>query len=354
MSKIIILADGAPFNSRILNSKPLGGAETACIRFAESLATQGHELCVYTTANETYDDKGVHWRRLADFKPNAADIVMAHRSPHLFSRYPIQAKRKVLYVHNPTQYLSKWKHRHYLYQHKPDVIFSGQYHASTWPRFLPNTAHHIIPYAVDNLFLQATPRATPPPRAIFTSNPLRSLDWVLDIWQHQIHPQCPSAELHLYCGPSVYPGLAADKARAMQAILDQAHHLHSHGVIIHEPLPKHHLISALKQSRVMLYRGDLGESFCLALAEAQALGVPAVTAGIGSCSERVIHNQTGFICQDKAGFATAALRLLSDDLLWQQQHKAALTTQAGYCWQDAADKFDVYYKTEIASSVPSS
>lgn len=337
--KLIFIADGAAFNSKMLAKKPLGGAETACIRFAESLARQGLEIICYTTANDTYELDGVQWRNLKDFQTETCDIAIAHRAPKLFAQFPLTTNCHILYAHNPTQYLSKWKHRKYLYRFKPDVIFSGEFHASTWPRLLPKTKHMIIPYAIDDHFQHEQPRDTPPPRAIFTSNPLRSLDWALDVWENYIHPKCPDAEFHLYCGPGVYPNLPKKKAAQMEAVLAQAKSLASKGVVVHNPLPKIALIKAIQSSRVMLYRGDLGESFCLALGEAQALGVPAVTEGLGSCSERILDGKTGYIRTGKQAFADAAITLLHDDRLWQQQHHNALETQTRYTWDDAAKLF---------------
>lgn len=334
MSKIVYIADGAAFNSRMLGKQAMGGAESACIHFVKALADASHDVTVYTTAGETYSEDNLHWKPLASFVPQSADIVFAHRSPHLFSAYPVNAKRKILYLHNPASYLNKWRHRKYIYKHKPEVIFSGNYHASTWPKWLPKTNKLIIPYAVDNAFKTSDKRDTPKPRAIFTSNPLRSLDWLLDTWERYIAPACPEAELHLYCGPEVYPGLKQSKAKQMQAVLEQAKQLKDKGVVIHKPLARDKLIEALSQARVMLYRGDPGESYCLALAEAQALGVPVVTAGIGSTRERVIDGKTGFIAAEQQAFANAAIRLLQQDTLWQQQHQASLN-KTPYCWHDA-------------------
>ena len=48
----------------------------------------------------------------------------------------------------------------------------------------------------------------------------------------------------------------------------------------------------------MLYRGDEGETFCLAVAEAQALGVPAVVQPLGAVAERVIDGVTGTVARD--------------------------------------------------------
>ena len=90
----------------------------------------------------------------------------------------------------------------------------------------------------------------------------------------------------------------------------------------------------------MLYRGDINETFCLAVGEAQAMGVPAVVENLGSVNERVIDGETGFIAADAASFADAARRLLTDDALWLSQHRTALEKQRRWRWPQASEAFE--------------
>ncbi len=59
----------------------------------------------------------------------------------------------------------------------------------------------------------------------------------------------------------------------------------------------------MSEARVMLYRGDPGETFCLALAEAQAMGVPAVVTPLGSVGERVVDGVSGRVATSDDDFA---------------------------------------------------
>ena len=90
----------------------------------------------------------------------------------------------------------------------------------------------------------------------------------------------------------------------------------------------------------MLYLGHKAEAFCLALAEAQALGVPAVIAPVAALPERVIDGVTGFHHADPERFAEAAVSLLTDDGLWRRQHEAALRQQQGITWAEHAALFE--------------
>ncbi len=96
----------------------------------------------------------------------------------------------------------------------------------------------------------------------------------------------------------------------------------------------------MRGARAMLYLGHKAEAFCLSLAEAQALGTPAVVGSLGAVPERVIDGVTGFHRDDPAGFAAAAIQLLSDDELWRRQHLAALERQQGLSVGEYVERFE--------------
>src|SRR5205807_893259 len=86
-------------------------------------------------------------------------------------------------------------------------------------RVLARHSIEIIPYGVLDVFRHAEARQPPPPRAIFTSNPERGLDWLLGLWAERIAPAVPGAELHIYAGPAVYGG---EREGRMTAALGRA------------------------------------------------------------------------------------------------------------------------------------
>jgi glycosyltransferase involved in cell wall biosynthesis len=145
--------------------------------------------------------------------------------------------------------------------------------------------------------------------------------------------------LHIYAGASVYQA-SGEAQRRIGAVLARAAALESDGVRCHGAVSRDRLVAALQSARTMLYRGDPGETFCLALAEAQAMGVPAVVQPIGSVVERVIDGATGHVAADDAGFAAAAIALLRDDDLWRRFHVEALARQRGFSWDQIATKFE--------------
>jgi glycosyltransferase involved in cell wall biosynthesis len=251
-----------------------------------------------------------------------------------------RAARRLFWLHNPAGYLKKPRNLWRLAWYRPVLVVTGAYHESTIPPWLPSGGHRIIPYGVLDRFRHAVPRRPPGPRAIFTSNPLRGLDWLLDLWVAHIAPAVPEAELHIYAGPAIYGAAVSARARQMEQILSAADRLSGCGVSRFAPVGHDALAAALCGARVMLYRGDPGETFCLALAEAQAMGVPAVVTRRGAVGERIIDGMTGRVAADDEAFAMAAIAVLRDDGLWRRWHLAALANQRGLGWDGVAARFE--------------
>jgi glycosyltransferase involved in cell wall biosynthesis len=335
----IVMADcGIAFDGRTAEAGPLGGAETAFVALAEAFAARGHRVEARSHCGAPLAHNGVNWAPLAAGVPQSCDLYIGNRSYHVMGLVA-RARRRLFWLHNPARYLKKPRNLWRLAWHRPTLVALGRCHAASIPPWLPCGGQAIIPYGVLDHFRNATEREPPAPRAIFTSNPLRGLDWLLDLWTARIAPAVPEAELHVYAGPAVY-GAGGEAARRMEAVLARADGLHAQGVRRHPPVRHHELAAALAQARVMLYRGDLGETFCLALAEAQAMGVPAVVQPIGSVVERVIDGTTGRIAASDADFAETAITLLREDDLWRRWHKGALATQRGLSWDEVAARYE--------------
>ncbi len=107
----------------------------------------------------------------------------------------------------------------------------------------------------------------------------------------------PNAELHVFAGWKTYGACVLSVKKRMQIEIDYAALFASSNVIIREVIPKTLLFEEMRNGRSIFYRGDSAETFCLAMAEAQALGLPAVVCDLGSKKERVEHEVTGFVAR---------------------------------------------------------
>jgi glycosyltransferase involved in cell wall biosynthesis len=206
----------------------------------------------------------------------------------------------------------------------------------------------VLPHGLpDDIRGHAPLAAPPPPRAIFASHPTRNLRRVVEIWARHILPRVPDAVLDVYGintlkegddawalweGGLLPPGMSA----AVKA-----------SVRVHAPQSRETLIAAMRGARVMLYPGHKAEAFCLAVAEAQALGLPAIVSNITVMPERVLDGLTGFVHDDDAKFGADAVRLLTDDALWRSQHEAALRYQQGITWSEHAGRLESFLLSDI-------
>ena len=99
------------------------------------------------------------------------------------------------------------------------------------------------------------------------------------------------------------------------------------------------MIEDIKKSRIFLIPGHKAELFCLAAEEARELCVPIVTLGIGSLSERVVHEKTGFIAQNDKQFANYTIELFKNDKLWNDIRSNLIKLRGSKNWEVAAKKF---------------
>jgi len=345
VARIVLADDGIVFDGTTPERGPLGGVESSVVNLMEELARRGHEVMVRNMCEAPIHHNGVDWAPLhkggayANL-PKHADLYIANRGDKLIKLMP-GAGRTAFWIHNPASFLMKWRYLVKLWQVRPAIVFIGDYHRTTYPAWAPGGERVSIPYGIPPMFRDATPNDDiPAPRAVFTSNPLRSLDWLLDRWCEEIRPQVPGAELHVFSGAATYGSVGDGKAQQMEAVLERVRNLSDDGVVLRGPVAKAQLVEEFRQARVLLYRGDLNETFCLAVGEAQAMGVPAVVEDLGSVRERVVDDSTGFVVQSDEDFSRAAGRILSDDDLWKAQHRNALELQRRWGWPEAAAEFE--------------
>jgi glycosyltransferase involved in cell wall biosynthesis len=338
MALVVMADDGIAFDGATAEAGPLGGAETAFVALAEALAARGHHVEARSRCAAPLRHKEVTWAPIDGGVPARCDLYIGNRGHRVIGlSHP---RRRLFWLHNPAHYLRKPRYAWRLAFYQPTLIATGAYHAGTIPAWIADGGREVIPYGVLDLFRHAEPRDPPPPRAVFTSNPLRGLDWLLDLWVERIRPAAPQAALHIYAGAAVYGGSAAKYARQMDSVLACAGTLQEHGVRLHSPIGREGLALMLMGARAMLYRGDAGETFCLSLAEAQAMGVPAVVTPLGSVGERVADGVSGRVAGSDDAFVEAAIAVLRDDTVWRRWHLGALASQRGLSWDEVAARYE--------------
>jgi glycosyltransferase involved in cell wall biosynthesis len=342
MAHIVIADSTNRYNGLSLATQPLGGTESSVCYMAAALAWRGHRVTCYTHSDRVVEHEGVTWRPLGTPRSETRAIFVAVQHPRLFGLVPNPERLIVWLMWRPNN-LRHYKQLPRMWWYRPRPVFMSEHQAALYSPLLPSAEpRRIVPLGLPEAVRGQAPLASvPPPRAVFASNPVRGLKWLVELWAREIQPRVPGADLHVFgiqnyayrygepwttsLEPFLPPGLS-DVARA--------------SLVIHPTATREELWAAMRASRVMLYGGHKSEMFCLSLAEAQALGVPAVIKPVAVLPERVRDNVSGFIRSEDGEFAERAVALLTDDALWRRQHEAALAEQQGIGWDEAAAAFE--------------
>jgi len=262
--------------------------------------------------------------------PGEAGVTVAINDASLL---PPDAARPVVWFHNEVLLSRELRRRRLpaLLRHRPTAIFCGTEQASHASRLLPFRARVILPHGLPPAILAAPPAsAPPPPHALFISQAYRGLAGLIDFWRTSIAPARPDTRLTAHIA-------AADLPRH-RALAESAP-----SISLLPRLPSHAIPALLAGARLLLAPGHRSETFCLAAAEAIAMGVPVVTFGTGALKERVRHGRTGFICRDRADMAQHTLALLTDDALWSRLHANALATRHNAGWNQVAQQWEKHF-----------
>jgi hypothetical protein len=341
MASIIIADKTGHYDGRALETRPLGGTEATVILCARELARRGHDVTVYSNCDAELVHEGVRWRPLTMPPPETCDVYVAVHQVELLGFVPKPRRRInwVLWNANQLRHYKKFR-RMWKWRAIPVMMSEAQVR-DYWP-VLPKRGeraviHHPLPEDVRGMASLPDP---PLRRAIFASNPQRNLKALVQIWADKILPLVPDAVLDVYGLHQLKEGQDAWTEWAGTLLPAGMSDAVKASVRVHPTAPRAELIEAMRKARVMLYLGHKCEAFCLALAEAQALGVPAVIAPVAALPERVIDGETGFHHADPTAFAQAAVRLLTDDALWRRQHEAALRLQQGISVAEHARLFE--------------
>jgi glycosyltransferase involved in cell wall biosynthesis len=341
MARIVFADRTGAYDGRALEARPLGATEASVILVARELAAMGHQVSVHSNCEAEIVDHGVAWRPLSVKPAPGCDAFVTIQQVDLLDFAP-DPKRRAMWVLWGANQLRHYKKLARMWRYRPKpILMSHSQMADYWP-VLPRRGdveviHLPLPADVRGL---PPLEVAPPPRAIFASNPQRNLRRLVEIWAEKILPQVPRAVLDVFGVHKLKPGedawaawggglLPAGMSEAVKA-----------SVIVHPSAPRPELLAAMRNARAMLYLGHKCEAFCMSLAEAQALGTPAVIAPVAALPERVIHGVTGFHEARPDAFARAAVGLLTDDALWRRCHGEALRRQQGMTIETYARRFE--------------
>ena len=286
--KIGFYTNGPPFSGDSLaRGESQGGSETAFIQMAQALARRGHEVWAFNNCPRP----GRHGEVAYHHFPEALDVLAREKFDiFVVSRYaaffnlPLTAGLKVLWNHDT---LDKPRELKLIHDEIDLFLVLSRFHRDNFLTRLPLLDDRLV-VTRNGLDLDYMDRAAAGPqdsgRLIYASRPERGLKLLLeDIWP-RLHQWNPGLRLQV-CGyqlPEGPPPHLAELYQEVDRLLAT-----TPGVINLGPLGKADYYRHLSQSALMLYPSVFPEISCLAVLEAQALGVPPLTSNAFALAESV-------------------------------------------------------------------
>ena len=318
----ICFLDNTKFKYSYLDkhSALLRGAESILINLTENLKILGHEVTVFNNCSDDIDNNSSNWFNINKVNKHMNfDIAVANADMRLLDT--IAAKKKFIISYS-LQSIEKFLRKGQLisyFKNKPTILLIGKYHMKNRSKLLSLFGSKIIDIAIDDLFLNTKlTNNIDSNLAIFTSRPDRNLDILIKIWSENILPNFKNVKL-----------LTTPTETVSQ----------SSNIIFRKMDSQENLIKDLLRSKVFLAPGHKAELFCLAAEEARELCLPIVTLGIGSLSERVTHEKTGFIAKNNKEFADYTIELFKNKDLWNSIRANLINLRGSSNWKTSTKVF---------------
>jgi glycosyltransferase involved in cell wall biosynthesis len=280
--RVVILDLYCPqaYDAETLKEQALGGTEATVARVAEGLAATGR----YEVIVAQHNRKGAHCRGKATYcsvddlatLPKDPDFLVCLRTPQgipwLRSRW--SDSRLFLWCHDEN-YAELVAHHDMLAQARASLLAVSRYHKQGIQDAFLSQSSRFPGVTVDYVYNPVSDSLVPdegapwsPDSFVFFSSPHKGLELTLKQWEH-IRRALPKATLHI-ANPGYYE----------RGIAEQA------GVCIAGKLAHPDVIRLVRGAAAVLHLNpDYPESFGIVHAEANAIGTPVLTSGIGANRE---------------------------------------------------------------------
>lgn len=360
---IHMVVPGLPFTAETAKTQALGGSESAAYFLARELGKRGHNVSVYTTANESMSDGNVAYLPIQNVWSNIAhgtifDVCIAQRAAGILSTR-ISSRLNIF-----------WAHDEALKNHRADlgtVLWNADKIAVISRAMADNyramhdlddsviwqTRNGIDPDIFQGVALPFEDRM--PYHMAYSARPERGLDYLL----FEIMPRLIKMEPRIKLVIAGYQDLKENPWSAMyEHCREQAKRLGGN-VVIAGQMDKRGLAEMFGKVGVYAYPTpspiypDFWETSCISAMEAQAAGLPLITTARGALPE-TINKDAGILLDLKPGehghaemFCNAALSVLGDKARWTKMSQAGLEHAKSLTWASIAAEWETMIEAEI-------
>lgn len=327
MKKIIIIDNSnLNYDGNDINGEILRGTETSLIFLANEFCKKGFYVDFINNVKNEKTVNGVNYLNYSnkEFKKKFYHLAIAVSDANYFKN--INSKKKALFSvsNQPVEKFLRKKQLFPFIRYKPIVVTLCNYQFKKRSYFTSFFGKKTIPITVDPEFYytKINENYLPQKKVLYNIRSNRNLDQLIDIWVNKIFPKDKESIFH------ITPGL-----------IDNVKKLSEFNVFERRLTSRKNLIDDLKEYRALLYLGHKSDIFTLTAEEAIKCCVPVVTYGIGSLSDRVSHNKSGFIVKNEDEFAEKTLNLLNKDQFYLDLKKQMFKSRSFNSWSNIADQW---------------
>lgn len=327
MKKKIIIIDNSniSYSGKDINGEILRGTETSLILLAEHLVKKKFEVDFCTNIEQNVNFNDVFYYNKKNINKNILfDLAIAVSDCNQFDF--VNSRKKVIFSvsNQPFEKFLRKKQFFSFIKHRPCVVTLCNYQFKKRSFLTSLFGKKMIPIAVDPKFLNLNVDLNylPKRRVIYNIRSNRNLDWLINIWCNKIHPYSKNAELF------ITPDL-----------IDYNDNLKNHNIFLRKITSRSDMIDEMREYRALTYIGHKSDIFTLTCEEAVKMCMPVVTFGIGSVSDRVKHNKTGFVVKNDQEFADYTLKILNDDNFYLDIKKKLHSLRHENNWNSITDQW---------------
>lgn len=298
------------WNASTPRTTGLGGSETAVVLMSEALVRRGHSVTVFCHCEEKQGKfNGVQYTPYDQFKDykGQIDIFISSRRPVTFNEEEINARVKILWVHDAHMGLGAYELSRGILQ--ADALFClSEWHKANildhYPYVHPDKIVVTRNGIDSSLFEPRKPTIEKTKnKLIYSSSFDRGLEMAIKLFP-QVRKEIPDAELHVFYGFDTAIAMVQrlkergidkpamiEKIAEVKKLADE-----TDGVFLRGRMGQVDLAKEWLSAKAWFYPTLFEETSCISAMEAQAAGCIPITTELGALKETVHH---GFLLKPK-------------------------------------------------------
>ena len=340
--------NGMSVNHDTLNTKSLGGSETAGVSIAHALSKRGHHVSLFCNTDNPGKHGGVNYIPIDTFQQYASscphDVLICQRVPEVFmAKY--NSKINILWQHDFAQKSRRQSFTGALWN--VDKVFC----LSDW-----HIDNHLDIYKLKRdegaffktsngiKLLEPNKNIVRKNQVVYTNRPERGMDILL----YNILPLLWEKDQEIEVVIAGYDNTVPEMQSYYDTLNATINSFAAKGFKIKHvgALTKKNLYHLYQESKLFLYPTNFYETSCITAMETQMCGLPMITSNKGALPE-TLHQDAGLIIDGNASteeyhkaFVEGAWQLMQNEVAYKKCQKAGYAHVKQYDWDMVAQGWE--------------